>query len=153
MEAKLLEEQIEVRSVEIEKSSGVPVDVSEAKHVHKKVNETQSKTKDNVHEVKSNPVTSNVQLNPNAPIWEGNKDVNESKITQQAQIVNSNEGVSATQLCDALLMAVNIPKPEMVKFDGDPMNYWNFINSFEVNIANKAKDERTKLMYLYPNSA
>ena len=113
-----------------------------------KVNETQSKTKDNVHEVKSNPVTSNVQLNPNAPIWEGNKDVNESKSKQQAQTVNSNEGVSATQLCDALLMAVNMPKPEIVKFDGDPINYWNFINSFEVNIANKAKDERTELMYL-----
>ena len=144
-----MEEQIEVRSVEIGKSNGVPVDVNEAKDVHKNVNETQSKTKDNVHEVKSNPVTSNVQLNPNAPIWEGNKDVNESNSKQQAQtVVNSNEGVSATQLCDALLMAVNMPKPEMVKFDGDPINYWNFINSFEVNIANKAKDERTKLMYL-----
>ena len=41
-------------------------------------------------------------------------------------------------------MAVNMPKPEMVKFDGDPINYWNFINSFEENIAN----EHTKLMYL-----
>ena len=36
----------------------------------------------------------------------------------------------------------------MVKFYGDPINYWNFINSFEENIANKATDEHTKLMYL-----
>lgn len=36
----------------------------------------------------------------------------------------------------------------MVRFDGDPIKYCGFIRSFEVNVACKVKDEKTRLMYL-----
>ena len=51
-------------------------------------------------------------------------------------------------------MALNIrqgfalPKKELAIFDGDPLEYWNFIKSFETSIVSNAASESEKLMYL-----
>ncbi|XP_044176739.1 uncharacterized protein [Acropora muricata] len=41
-----------------------------------------------------------------------------------------------------------LPKPELPTFDGNPLEYWNFIKSFETNIERNATSESEKLMYL-----
>ena len=41
-----------------------------------------------------------------------------------------------------------LPKPELSKFDGNPLEFWNFIRSFEGNIEKNASDESEKLSFL-----
>ena len=41
-----------------------------------------------------------------------------------------------------------LPKKELSVFDGDPLDYWNFIKSFENSIVCNAASESEKLMYL-----
>ena len=52
------------------------------------------------------------------------------------------------------VMAVSIqqgfemPKRELLTFDGNPLNYWLFVNNFEVNIAKRVPDAESRLAYL-----
>ena len=41
-----------------------------------------------------------------------------------------------------------MPKRELLTFDGNPLNYQLFINNFEVNIAKRVPDAETRLAYL-----
>ena len=41
-----------------------------------------------------------------------------------------------------------LPKKELSVSDGDPLDYWNFITSFENSIINNAASESENLMYL-----
>ena len=41
-----------------------------------------------------------------------------------------------------------LPKPELNKFDGNPLEFWNFIRSFENNIEKNASNEGEKLSFL-----
>ena len=41
-----------------------------------------------------------------------------------------------------------LPKRELTIFDGDPLEYWNFMKSFENSIVSNAATENEKLMYL-----
>lgn len=44
---------------------------------------------------------------------------------------------------------VNMPKPEISVFDGNPENYFNFINQFETNIeSRKHIDNKSELTFL-----
>lgn len=51
-------------------------------------------------------------------------------------------------LQDAMLLSMNLPKPDIPRFSGDPIDYWGFINNFEVNIAKRLNDDRFTLSYL-----
>ena len=51
-------------------------------------------------------------------------------------------------MANALDQFVSIPKPEILYFEGDPLQYWKFINSFETGIANRVNDDRLRLSYL-----
>ena len=42
----------------------------------------------------------------------------------------------------------NMPKLELLTFDGNPLNYWRFINNFETNIANETITTRKRPPYL-----
>ena len=52
------------------------------------------------------------------------------------------------------VMAVSIqqgfemPKRELLTFDGNPLNYWLFVKNFEVNIAKRVPDAESRLAYL-----
>ena len=78
--------------------------------------------------------------------------MNGNQCAQNVPTVNRNENgnLSATQMYEALLMAVNMPKPELGTFVGNSLEYWGFINKFEAIIANTHRplDNRTTLMYL-----
>ena len=41
-----------------------------------------------------------------------------------------------------------LPKKELAIFDGDPLEYWNFIKSFETSIVSNVAGESEKLMYV-----
>ena len=41
-----------------------------------------------------------------------------------------------------------LPKPQLQTFDGNPLEYWNFMKSFEASIEQNAATENEKLMYL-----
>ena len=41
-----------------------------------------------------------------------------------------------------------LPKPAVKKFDGDPMDYWAFVNRFEVHVASKVHDDDLRLAYV-----
>ncbi|VDP96614.1 unnamed protein product [Trichobilharzia regenti] len=43
---------------------------------------------------------------------------------------------------------LDMPKREIIKFDGNSVNYWNFIKNFEDLVDNDAIKYRTKLNYL-----
>ena len=47
-----------------------------------------------------------------------------------------------------LIFAVNLPEPDLSTFGGNPIEYRSFINSFEVNIADKVIDGRARKTYV-----
>lgn len=56
------------------------------------------------------------------------------------------------QIMDKMALTIKqgfaLPKKELKTFKGDPLEYWNFIKSFEKSIVNNAASESEKLMYL-----
>ncbi|KAJ8044808.1 hypothetical protein HOLleu_07665 [Holothuria leucospilota] len=51
-------------------------------------------------------------------------------------------------LLDMISTSLNLSKPEIQTFSGDPINYWSFMSSYDVNIAQRSFDDRVKLSYL-----
>ena len=41
-----------------------------------------------------------------------------------------------------------MPKRELLTFDGNPLNYWLFVKNFKVNIAKRVPDAESRLEYL-----
>ena len=52
------------------------------------------------------------------------------------------------QLATTLQEGFNLPKPEMLTFNGTPTDYCKFIKNFETNIENSKSDNRLRLSYL-----
>ena len=44
--------------------------------------------------------------------------------------------------------ALMLPKPELLTFDGNPLQYWRFVRNYEQNIEAKTKDNGERLNYL-----
>ncbi|KAJ8049693.1 hypothetical protein HOLleu_02543 [Holothuria leucospilota] len=80
-------------------------------------------------------------LNPNAREWQG----------AYVPDPRENGGADPLQLCNMLNLLTSIPKPELQTFDGEPTEYWSFINNFDFNIGSKLFDDRAKLTYLVQN--
>ena len=51
------------------------------------------------------------------------------------------------QMAAAVRDTLNIPKPELLTFAGDPTQYWRFVNNFKANL-NSVADDRVRLNYL-----
>ena len=58
------------------------------------------------------------------------------------------QGPDGASLISAMLMNLNMPKQEIKVFDGDPADYWPFIQNFDVNVGSKITDDNSKLTYL-----
>ena len=54
---------------------------------------------------------------------------------------------SATQQ-QTMIDSLQLPKKELQHFDGDPLNYWTFIQSFRTSVGNKNVDDSAKLSCL-----
>ncbi|KAJ8044807.1 hypothetical protein HOLleu_07664 [Holothuria leucospilota] len=55
---------------------------------------------------------------------------------------------SLSHIMQTLNMSINMPKPDLQVFRGDPGDYYNFINNFEASVTIKLSDDRQKLTYL-----
>ncbi len=59
---------------------------------------------------------------------------------------------SANELLSTLVTAITerneMPRPEIITFDGNPIDYFRFTHSFDTNISARTKDNRQKLSYL-----
>ena len=96
-------------------------------------------------------------LNPNAPRWMGKS---ETKSQTSGSLAYGNENAQAAGpyqqnvevlvqfLTYALNEGFNLPKAEILTFDGNPLEYWKFIHNFEVNIVGQTNDPRKRLTYL-----
>ena len=47
-----------------------------------------------------------------------------------------------------LIQSMNLPKAEMINFNGDPIKYWTFIRSFDYNVGHLNIDNEAKLVRL-----
>ena len=61
--------------------------------------------------------------------------------------VNTIESVFQ-QLATTLQEGFNLPKPELLTFSGNPIDYCKFIKNFETNVESKVSDDQMKLSYL-----
>ena len=46
-----------------------------------------------------------------------------------------------------------LPKPSVERFEGDPMDYWAFVNRFEVHVASRITDDDLRLAYVLQHCA
>ena len=87
------------------------------------------------------------QLNPNALEFKGLP-----ARSSTASSVSENEYILPEEFIGKMALTIKqgfaLPKKELAIFDGDPLEYWNFIKSFETSIVSNAASESEKLMYL-----
>ncbi|XP_072168946.1 uncharacterized protein [Diadema setosum] len=84
------------------------------------------------------------ELNTNAPVFVSNQvDVSSNEVATK---ISTEPKV--TDVFSVVDLAMSMPKPEMTKFDGNPLDYCGFMNKFEATIECKPVDNKVKLMYL-----
>ena len=85
-------------------------------------------------------------------------DDSEVNFNLHAKVHRPNAGESQTsvntieslfqQLASTLQEGFNLPKPELLTFSGNPIDYCKFIKNFETNVESKVSDNQMKLSYL-----
>ena len=75
----------------------------------------------------------------------GRKKANESFNT------SSDEGTVYLEAMKSLATAASLPRAELMYFDGNPLNYFLFVNSFENNVEKNTQDfsKRLQLVIQY----
>ena len=131
-----------------------------------RVSESASLTAATKEEKVSAPVSAApVPLSPAAPVWTGGpnhsgiplvKTCNEvpppearfQQLLQQQQQMIQLQQQTFQSVASTIRQGFALPKPELSKFDGNPLEFWNFIRSFENNIEKNASDDSEKLSFL-----
>ena len=75
--------------------------------------------------------------------WENLKQL----LHQQQQMIGPQQKTFQS-MASTIKQGFSLPKPDISKFDGNPLNYWNFVCSFENSIARNALDDSKRLSYL-----
>ena len=116
---------------------------------------TPSATSEPVRQTISSPVESVVtkshSLNPLAAGWSSRLPTSPVSSAPQPSHADQNESKVedlVRTLVSALDVGFNIPRAEILTFDGDPLEYCQFIHNFDVNIASLISDPRKRLAYL-----
>lgn len=130
-----------------------PVIQSQISNVDKEATLHSEPVVENLHEKKCSPF-----LNPSVPEWvPGTSKTNHTAnptSTSPSDITSFNQSSiqqllqHQQQMMQCMANAMTLPKPELFSFDGNPLNYWRFIRSFEKNIESKVEDQGEKLNYL-----
>ena len=92
-------------------------------------------------------------LNPGAQLWDLGSPQNtigagDPTGSQQLQEILTKQQEALQLMAYTIRQGFEMPKRELLTFDGNPLNYWLFINNFEVNIAKRVRDPGTRLTYL-----
>ena len=96
-------------------------------------------------------VTKSHSLNPLAAGWSSRLPTSYISSAPQPSHADQNESKVedlVRTLASALDVAFNIPRAEILTFDGDPLEYCQFIHNFDANIASLISDPRKRLAYL-----
>ena len=80
-----------------------------------------------------------------APPQNNNSQVSSPEVDQQLQ---GNDGKVNSLGMEGLVQALQIPKAELITFDGDPIKYWTFTRAFNNSIGKHAIDDDAKLARL-----
>ena len=89
-------------------------------------------------------------LNPLAPEWES-KPLTPfpTSLSDDCGTKSGTDRSDFSNLVQFLTSTLTLGlRPEILTFDGSPLEYWKFICSFEVNVAGLTDDPREKLTYL-----
>ena len=92
-------------------------------------------------------------LNPLAPEWKYKtpaSPVTNTNTTNENAANPSKQNVEqlVQSLTSDLNVGFNLPRTEILTFDGNPLEYWKFIHNFEANIIGLTDNPRKKLTYL-----
>ena len=69
----------------------------------------------------------------------------ERLLHQQQQMIGLQQQTFQTM---TIKQGFSLPKPDISKFDGNPLDYWNFVRCFDNGIAKNASDDGERLSYL-----
>ena len=68
--------------------------------------------------------------------------------SQQLQQLMKQQQEALQVMAVSIQQGFEMPKRELLTFDGNLLNYWLFVNNFEVNIAKRVPDTDSRLTYL-----
>ncbi|KAK2565608.1 hypothetical protein P5673_010736 [Acropora cervicornis] len=71
----------------------------------------------------------------------------ERLLHQQQQMIGLQQQTFQT-MASTIKQGFPLPKPDISKFDGNPLDYWNFVRCFDNGIAKNALDDGERLSYL-----
>ena len=95
-------------------------------------------------------------LNPNAPEWfakPSDRDFHQSDgslgqfVQQQQQLMELHQQAFQS-MASTIRQGFTLPKPELSPFNGNPLEFWSFMRSFENNIEKNTQDECERLTFL-----
>ena len=69
-------------------------------------------------------------------------------VLQQLQQMMKQQQEALQVMAVSIQQGIEMPKKEVLTFDGNPLNYWLFVNNFKVNIAKRVPDAELRLAYL-----
>ena len=69
-------------------------------------------------------------------------------VLQQLQQMMKQPQEALQVMAVSIQQGFEMPKRELLTFDGNPLNYWLFVKNFEVNIAKRVPDAESRLAYL-----
>lgn len=92
-------------------------------------------------------------LNPNVQSWDPGpppQNISGGSLTssQSLQQILKQQQDALHLMAFSIQQGFEMPKRELLTFDGNPQNYWLFVNNFEVNIARRVSDAASRLAYL-----
>ncbi|XP_078380333.1 uncharacterized protein LOC144663310 [Oculina patagonica] len=110
----------------------------------------ETKTKDDLKRVPYDNDVICSRLNPHAREFTYAPPIPDNELSQTDSV--DSEFAIVEDVLDKLGSTIRqgfaLPKPDLSTFDGNPMEYWSFIRSFENTIERNATSESEKLMYL-----
>ena len=71
----------------------------------------------------------------------------ERLLHQQQQMIGLQQQTFQS-MASTMKQGFSLPKPDISKFDGNPLDYWNFVCSLDNGIAKNASDDSERLSYL-----
>ena len=87
---------------------------------------------------------------PKASLDRGNPPYHENLeqlLHQQQQMIGLQQKTFQS-MASTIKQGFSLPKPDISKFDGNPLDYWNFFRLFENSITRNASDDSERLSYL-----
>ena len=160
LKLELLEAQYEVRKTDLqvkllqdEEPSDLPNVFEELNPFSEGVNAGAASVPKQEHseprnEQKIGPQGPKLLFNPNAREFASLQVAPSAAFTGLGPTASTTTGEIMDKMALTIKQGFALPKKELTTFDGDPLEYWNFIKSFENSIVNNAASESEKLMYL-----